>query len=256
VVIAAAPPAISAPARPMPAGMMMPAPRPQPFVPVLREGDVVPDLPLVDQRGRPFSFGTTAGRVTIVSFIYTTCGDPAMCPLIAAKFTYLQPRIDPRTMRLVTLTLDPANDTPPVLARYGAAHGADAARWSLVSGSPARVDELVARFGITTGRARPGINRHTEAAIVLDARGRIAEIVDGAAWNPDDLLAAARAAASLDADPWQRLQLWLGSRASALCGGRGATPFTVAGGLALMAATIAAALLVLRRVFGFPVRPR
>jgi len=159
-------------------------------------------------------------------------------------------------MRLVTLTLDPANDTPPVLARYGAAHGADAARWSLVTGTPARVDELVARFGITTGRVRPGSIRHTEAAIVLDARGRIAEIVDGAAWNPDDLLAAARAAASLDADPWRRLQLWLGSRASALCGGRGATPFTVAGGLALMAAAIAAALLVLRRVFGFPVRPR
>jgi cytochrome oxidase Cu insertion factor (SCO1/SenC/PrrC family) len=239
----------------MPPGMVMPAPRPRPFVPVLREGDVVPDLPLRDQRGRPFSFDVTDDKITIVSFIYTTCGDPAMCPLIAAKFAYLQRHIDPRSIRLVTVTLDPAHDTPAVLRRYGARYAADAARWSLVTGEPSRVDEIVARFGIVEGHPRPGVIGHTEAAIVLDAHDRIAQIIDGAAWNADDVLAVADALTVRGGSPLRRFGLWLGSRASALCGGRGASPFSVATGLVLLAVFVAAALVVLRRVFRLPVRP-
>jgi protein SCO1/2 len=236
------------------APMVMATPRPRPFVPVLREGDVVPDLALRDQTGRPFSFGVTGGRVTIVSFIYTTCGDPAMCPLVAAKFAYLQHRIDPRTVRLATVTLDPAGDTPRVLRAYGARYGADAARWSLVTGDAARVDEIVARFGIVAGRVRSGAIGHTEAAIVVDANGRVAQIVDGAAWSADDLLAGADTVTARGGDPLRRLGLWLGSRASALCGGRGASAFTVGSGLVLLALLTASALLAFRRVFRFPAR--
>jgi len=250
VVIAVPPPPIVAPMR-MPAGMTMPAERPRPFVPVLREGDVVPDLLLRDQLGRAFSFGAAADRVTIVSFIYTTCGDPAMCPLVAAKFAYLQRHIDPRAMRLATVTLDPANDTPAVLHAYGARYAADPARWSLVTGAVPRVDELVARFGIVAGRIRPGVIGHTEAAIVLDARGRVARIVDGAAWNPDDLLAAATSLTARP-QPLRLVALWLGSRAGALCGGRGASPLTVAGVLIVLALVAAATLLLLRRMFRLP----
>ncbi len=242
-------------AAPPPMVMPMPSPRPQPFVPVLREGDVVPDVRLRDQLGRPFSFGAAHGRVSIVSFVYTTCGDPALCPLIAAKFAYLQRRIDPQTIRLVTITLDPLHDTPPVLRAFGARYAADPSRWSLVSGDAARVDEVVARFGIVGGRVRPGVIAHGEAAIVVDARGRVAQIVDGAGWNPDDLRAAADDLTSRGGDPIRRLRLWLGSRASAMCGGRSAAPFTVASGLLVLAAGVAAALLVFRRVFRLPVRP-
>jgi len=253
LVIAAAPPAIVVPAPPMPAGMRMPAVHPRPFVPVLSEGDIVPDLPLRDQLGRPFSFGATGARIAIVSFIYTTCGDPKMCPLIAAKFAYLQRRIDPHAFRLVTVTLDPANDTPAVLRSYGARYGADPARWSLVTGDATRVDEIVARFGIVEGRVRPGVIGHTEAAILVDARGRVARIVDGAGWNPDDLLAAAETLTPRGGgDPLRRFGLWLGSRASAMCGGRGALPFTFGTGLALLAALVGGALLVFRRVFRLP----
>lgn len=240
---------------PAPPAMVMPVQRPRPFVPVLREGDAVPDLPLRDQLRQTFSFGATAGRITIVSFIYATCGDPKLCPLIAAKFAYLQHHIDPHAIRLATVTLDPRNDTPAVLRAYGARYGADPARWSLVTGEAGRVDEIVARFGIVAGRVRPGVIGHSEAAILVDARGRIAQIVDGAAWNPDDLLAAADTLTARGGDPWRRFGLWLGGRASALCGGRGAPPITVAAALMVIAVSAAAVLLVFRRAFRFPARP-
>jgi len=233
--------------------MKMPTrePKQRPFVAVFREGDAVPDVALVDERGQPFSFARPNGRITIVSFIYTRCGDAAMCPLVSAKFSRMQQQVRGVPIRLVTLTIDPTSDTPAVLARYGRGFGARPSIWSLVTGSPERVNDLVSRFGIVSGPLRPGTIGHTEAAIVLDARGRVAQIIDGAAWNPSDVLAVANALARHPNDPLGRLRLWLTSSASALCGGRGSLPLSVAGGLAILAVISAAFALAFRRLFRF-----
>ena len=74
----------------------------------------------------------------VVSFVYTRCRDARMCPLVAAKFARMQRQLRGTPIRLVTVTLDPGYDTPRVLARYGAAYGADPARWLLVTGRGAR----------------------------------------------------------------------------------------------------------------------
>jgi cytochrome oxidase Cu insertion factor (SCO1/SenC/PrrC family) len=229
--------------------MAMPSARPRPFVPVLREGDAVPSTALLDQRGRRFSFANTNGRTTIVSFIYTRCPDAQMCPLVAAKFARMQRELRGTPIRLVTVTLDPAYDTPSVLARYGAAYGADPAVWTLVTGPAAAIDDVAGRLGIVVERPRPGVIVHGEAAIVIDAGGRIARFVDGAAWLPDDLLGAARQVAALPDNPFNRVRLWLASSASALCGGRGATPLSVGAGLALLAAITVILTVVFARAF-------
>ena len=219
--------------------MAMPAPRQRPFVPVLREGDAVPATGLTDQRSRRFDFATTGGRTTVVSFVYTRCRDASMCPLVAAKFARMQRELRGTPIRLVTVTLDPGYDTPAVLGRYGTAYGADPAVWSLVTGPPSAVDDVVARLGIVVERPRSGAIAHTEGVVILDARGRVARFVDGAAWLPADVLGAAREVASIPSDPLVRVRLWLASSAGAICGGRGATPLSVAAGLALLVAILA-----------------
>jgi cytochrome oxidase Cu insertion factor (SCO1/SenC/PrrC family) len=229
--------------------MPMPTARPRPFVPVLREGDAVPSGALRDQRGRPFSFTTTNARTTIVSFVYTRCGDARMCPLVAAKFARMQRALRGTPIRLVTVTLDPAYDTPYVLARYGAAYGADPAIWTLVTGPAATIDDVAGRLGILVERPRPGVIVHSEAAVIIDSSGRIARFIDGAAWLPDDVLGAARQVAAIPDDPFHRVRLWLASSASALCGGRDATPLTVGAGLALLAAVTVVLTAVFARAF-------
>ena len=229
--------------------MPMTTVRPRPFVPVLREGDAVPSTALLDQRGRRFSFATTNGRTTIVSFIYTRCPDAQMCPLVAAKFARMQRELRGTPIRLVTVTLDPAYDTPSVLTRYGAAYGADPAVWTFVTGPAAAVDDVAGRLGIVVERPRPGVIVHGEAAIVIDAGGRIARFADGAAWLPDDLLGAARQVAALPDNPFNRMRLWLASSASALCGGRGATPLSVGAGLTLLAAITVVLAAMFARAF-------
>jgi hypothetical protein len=150
---------------------------------------------------------------------------------------------------LVTVTLDPAYDAPDVLARYGAAYGADAAVWTFVTGPAAAIDDVTGRLGIVVERPRPGLIVHTEAAIILDASGRVARFVDGAAWLPEDVLGAARQVAAIPDDPLHRLRLWLASSASALCGGRGATPLSVGAGLTLLVAVTAVLTAVFARAF-------
>ena len=232
--------------------MSMPAARPRPFVPVLREGDAVPSAALFDQRGRPFSFASTNGRTTVVSFIYTRCRDAQMCPLVSAKFARMQRELHGTPVRLVTVTLDPAYDTPDVLRRYGAAYGADPAIWTFVTGPPAAIDDVAGRLGIVVERPRPGLVVHSEAAIVIDAGGRVARFIDGAAWLPDDVVGAARQVAAIPDNPLHRIRLWLASSASALCGGRGATPLSVGAGLSLLVGMITALAVAFARVFRAP----
>lgn len=236
-------------AAPPPAVVVRHVQAPRPFVPVLHEGDAVPDAALIDQAGRRFSFGSTQGRITIVSFIYTRCRDARMCPLVSAKFARMQRSLGSAPIRLVEVTLDPAYDRPAVLARYGTAYGARAETWTFATGDLDVVDTLAERFGILIDRPLPGTVAHSEAAIVIDAHGVVAKIVDGAAWAPDDLLATAREVAGLDASPARRLGLWLGSSASALCGGSGFAGITVGAALALLAASAAAFGLIARRAF-------
>jgi cytochrome oxidase Cu insertion factor (SCO1/SenC/PrrC family) len=214
------------------------------FVPELQSGDTVPAIPLVDQSGHAFSIAQLRGNAVILSFIYTRCADPQMCPLVSSKFARLQHLLGGAPVRLLEITLDPRFDTPRVLRKYGRAFGEDPSRWMLVTGAPASIGELATRLGIASQWTRPGTLLHTEAAIVVDRAGRIAQTIDGNAWTPEQLLAIAREAAGAQPSPLARAGLWLTAAVESCGGSRGA--INALEGLALLlliAGAIGAALL-------------
>ena len=78
----------------------------------------VPHFQLTAQDGQPFDSKSLAGHVWVADFIYTTCHGP--CPMMSS---HMHQRADSdrakcRTCKLVSFTVDPAHDTPPVLAEY------------------------------------------------------------------------------------------------------------------------------------------
>jgi len=214
-----------------------PPPAPAPYIAPLRPGDTVPAVPLIDQDGRQFTLQDTGGEAAVVTFIYTRCADARMCPLVSAKFARMQANAASAHVRLVEITLDPTFDTPRVMQRYGAAYGADAHTWTLATGSTVAVDELAARFGIATTRVTPSLIAHSEAAIVLDPKGRVASVIDGASWDGSDVLAAARQSAGGGNGFIASARLWLAA-AAAQCGSSGAA-FSGAGVLAVLLLTTA-----------------
>jgi len=170
----------------------------------LQLGDLVPDTPFVDQRGRPFRFSQLRGEDVVLAFIYTRCQDPRMCPLVSAKFNALQRKRGARNLHLVEVTLDPSYDRPPILARYGAAFGADPGVWTMAVGDAAPTLAFAARFGIV---AIPDPNVgiiHSENTVEIDPDGRIRSMLTDTTWQPDDILADIDARRNLASNPIAR----------------------------------------------------
>jgi len=142
----------------------------------LVERDPAPGFSLVDQAGRPVSLGDLSGQILIVDFIFTRC--PGPCPIMTARHVELQRLLSPELrarVHFVSISLDPAFDTPEVLSAYAQARGADLSRWSFLTGAEADVAEVVRRWGVGTLRAPDGNIDHSLATFLVDGRGRIAK---------------------------------------------------------------------------------
>ena len=91
------------------------------------DGITVPDVKLVDQDGRPVRFYTdlVKGQVVAMNFVFTSCG--TICPPMGANFAKLQKILGGRPgphVRLISVSIDPANDTPERLKAWAAKFGA------------------------------------------------------------------------------------------------------------------------------------
>jgi protein SCO1/2 len=95
---------------------------------------------LVDQTGAPFSSDDLRGQVWVANFIFTRC--PTICPALTGHMKEIESRA--KDVRLVSFSVDPTHDTPPVLAAYAQAHGAGP-RWTFVTGDYAAVDAAVVK---------------------------------------------------------------------------------------------------------------
>jgi protein SCO1/2 len=181
-------------------------------------GEFAPTPPFVDQLGRKFTLKDLAGGPVVLAFIYTRCRDARECPLISAKFKALQSRYAGTDTHLVLVTLDPAYDTPAVLARYGKTFGADPARWRFATGDPDTVLDFAAQFDVTAfPDERVGLI-HPERTVILDGYGAIRELIDESSWSPDEIVDATRNDQRVGSNPAARLNLWLSQKAVAVCG--------------------------------------
>jgi protein SCO1 len=162
----------------------------------LSRGDALPAISLVDEEGRRVTERDFLGRTTFVTFVYTRCPLPEFCPAITSRFKQLQAALAKdqalaRKARLLSVTLDPAYDTPAVLKDYARAIGADPARWSFASGDPAEVLKVARAFSVYVEQ-NGAILDHTLATALVDENGQVREIWRGNGWSVNDLLAALR----------------------------------------------------------------
>lgn len=142
---------------------------------------VVPPFELVDQSGKPFSSKQLEGKVWAVGFIFTRC--PSICPVLTGlmKEVETKSRSQGDDFRLVSFSVDPSHDTPPVLASYAAKHGANLDRWSFLTGDPGAVEKTVVQgLKISMGRIEVAEEVvdvdavfHGTKALLIDAKMQI-----------------------------------------------------------------------------------
>jgi len=157
----------------------------------------------LDGRTEPLS-RYTRGEITLLGFIYTTCVDPHGCPLAYKVFDELRVAIEstPRLhgkVRLVTLSFDPARDTPEVMRSYGGSRAVEngkALRWYFLTTRSAReLMPLLEGFGQdvavtvdrTSGRPRRELS-HVLKVFLIDRAGDIREIYSSMFLHPETVL--------------------------------------------------------------------
>jgi protein SCO1 len=148
-----------------------------------------PPFVLTDQSGKRVALEDLRGKVLALTFIYTTCRDT--CPVLTAKMASMQDKLGAdfgAKVRFVSITVEPEVDTPPVLAAYARAHGADLAGWSFLTGEAADVQEVVRRYGAFARRARAGEVDHLFLTSLIDARGVLRVQYLGTRFSADEML--------------------------------------------------------------------
>ena len=161
---------------------------------LLRPGDAAPDGAFVDQNGKARTFGGFTGTPVVMTFIYTRCPLPTFCPLMDRHFAALQKSLKAdaslKAVHLVTISFDPATDTPAVLKKHAAELDADLSRWTFLTGDRDDVDRFSARFGVQVGRALTDARdiTHNLRTVIIGADGTLMKIYTGNDWTPDQIL--------------------------------------------------------------------
>jgi protein SCO1 len=134
----------------------------------------VPAFALTAQNGAAFSNDSLKGKVWVANFIFTTCNGP--CPRMSAQMRRLQVALlkKPETLqsvRLVSITVDPQHDDPPVLLAYSNRFQADPRIWSFLTGPEAEIRKLSAdTFHVNTA---VNLREHSTRFILVDGKARI-----------------------------------------------------------------------------------
>lgn len=147
-------------------------------------GEIPPDsflsnlsgMDLLDQHGRPFRAAGLMDRVVLFNFIFTNCG--SVCPLqtraLAETFQGLPEDVRDR-VRFVSLSIDPANDTPEKLRQFSKAMNADVEGWSFLTGDPRQIERLAERLRLfdpaESEENKPQL--HRTSLWLVDRQGRM-----------------------------------------------------------------------------------
>ena len=147
------------------------------------------DGQVLDSKGRALSLREAlAGRITLLSFIYTRCSDANGCPLATAVLHRIEQASRKNAalaanLRLVSLSFDPAHDTPEVMARYHNPASPEAAEWvDLTTASEAALAPILAGYdvpvqkGVDATGQKDQVLGHQLRAYLIDREGRVRNI--------------------------------------------------------------------------------
>jgi protein SCO1/2 len=111
------------------------------------------DIPLVDQSGRTQRLYSDllADRSVVIDVMFTSC--TGVCPVMSRTFAHLQDWLGDRLGRdvhLISISVDPENDTPAKLAEYAARYKARPG-WYFLTGSKENVEAALRKLGQKAG---------------------------------------------------------------------------------------------------------
>ena len=160
-------------------------------------GEKVPEIPMVNQAGQPVTFTNFRGKALLLTFVDSKCKED--CPIITARFQKVNDLLQHEgqayaSSHLLTVSIDPANDTPPVLRTYGLKYLDGNAQgfqhWSFVDLTPANLKKLATAFGVIYQPSKDGDIEHTMVTALVGPDGAVQQMWNGDNWDPKQIAQA------------------------------------------------------------------
>ncbi len=128
------------------------------------EAPKIADLSVLDQDGNRVQFHTDliAGKTVLINVFFSTC--TTVCPPLTATMRKVQQLTREKygdSIRIISVSVDPANDTPARIKKFGALFGAEEG-WSFVTGDKPTMDQLLRSLDAATG----DITQHTATILI------------------------------------------------------------------------------------------
>lgn len=158
---------------------------------MLQTGDRVPaNVTLTSQAGEKIQLGDYRGQALALTFIYTRCPLPNYCPLMSKQFATLQPQLRERygdDVQLLSISFDPAYDTPNVLRDYAARYTDRLDTWTFATGDSTQVQRATELFGVFTKTTDGDEITHNLTTALIGPEGRVRRLWRGNDWTPEDV---------------------------------------------------------------------
>ena len=153
---------------------------------LLKPMGIAPAFRLTSQWGKPFDSVSLKGSVYVVDFFFTEC--KGICPKLQNNMKALQGAFasDPR-VKLVSISVDPKNDTPARLKERSSALGADAERWAWITGPTEETGRIAKEFKLV-GTEVPGDILHSNRFVLVDGYGSIRGYYNGTETSEVEIL--------------------------------------------------------------------
>jgi len=155
-------------------------------------GSEVPDFQLVNQNGKAIHFHQYRGSTLLLTFIYTRCPLPDYCPLMSHYFDEIQTELLKRpdlykATHLLSISIDPRNDNPAVLRKYGSSYSRDFDHWEFAVAEAAHLKSLAGWFGLSYWEDGDQIIHGLRTAL-FDPEGRLFKLYKGNEWKPEEVI--------------------------------------------------------------------
>jgi protein SCO1 len=172
-------------------------------------GDAVPDFSLVNQARKKISLGQFKGKVLVMTFVYTRCPLADYCPRMSRNFAAIDKDLSGdkklyAATHLLSVSFDPAYDTPKVLKSYGEAVTGRYTQetfghWDFAAPGADEVGKVEQWFGlgVTPGDGgASGTWAHSLSTLVIGKDGKVVAFYATNDWSVGEVEAAVKKAAA------------------------------------------------------------
>jgi protein SCO1/2 len=133
----------------------------------------VPDFELTDQNNKKITNKDMLGKVYLVEFFFSRC--PTICPIMNTNMRAIEDEINNPGFGIISITIDPENDTPELLKQHAEKIGVKSPDWHFLTGDRTYIGNLADKFNIYVGDEEDKSENlnHSGMIALVDKEGNI-----------------------------------------------------------------------------------